>query len=196
MSLLDNIKKLLFASITATVTFAGGLLSYAVFYDYIVVRIYNFAVGLQNDSMISAGSVTAIETAGGVLDLIPSILDKLFLFGFLFFLFELGRSVLNSKREGYFSTLGTITYGSIIIMFISGFFGTISEWFRDIIFSLIPTLSQTSPMFTFYLTNLGVINLGLSLFFILLSFVDLKKLKQRNIPNQPELEIPKQPEVI
>ena len=79
-----------------------------------------------------------------------------------------------------------LTYGIIITMFVSGIIGTISVWYKDVIYNIIPTLSHNAPMFNFYINNLGVINLVLSVGLILLNFIDLRKIKQKSIPIEPQ----------
>jgi len=184
MSLLDNIKSLLVASLASVSFFMGGLLGYAIFHDYILVKLYNISSDLQALGLIGNNILLSIESTITWASIIPSILDKLWFFGFMFFVVELCIATYNTKREGYFSTLGMLTYGIIILMFVSGIVGTISLWYKGIIYNIIPVLAQDAPLFNFYMNNLGVINLVLSIGLILLNFIDIRALKTKSIPKQ------------
>jgi len=184
MGLFDNLKNLVLLSLTSTGFFTGLLISYAFFYDYILIELYDLAVYLQSSSLLSLNSVITVESIINWFTFIPALLDKLWFFAFLFFVIELARATYRTKREGYFSTLGMLTYGTIILMFISGLLGNIAVWYKDMMYSIIPTLSVVAPLFNFYISNLGLIHLSLSVGLILLNFIDLKKLKAKVIPKQ------------
>jgi len=188
MSLFDNLKKMIMLSISSTVFFATALISYVAFNDYFLVKVYNIAFDFQTSGLISSNTLISIDSITGLTNLIPSALDKLWFFGFIFFLIQIGRGIYQSKKEGYFSAIGMMTYGVVILMFISGLVSQVTTYVHDILFSIIPTMSTQSTLFNFYISNLGIINLSLSLFFILLNFIDVRKLKQRtqveeNIPS-------------
>ena len=179
MSLFDNLKKMIMFSITSTVFFASALIAYVAFNDYFLVKVYDIAISWQTAGLISAGTVISIDSITGLTSLIPSVLDKLWFFGYLFFMISIGKGVIQSKKEGYFSTIGALTYGTIILMFISGIVTGITTYVHDLLFSLIPSLSSTATLFGFYIANFGIINISLSLLFILMNFFDIRKLKQR-----------------
>jgi len=85
--------------------------------------------------------------------------DLFFLLGFITtFLFSLF-SAFKSKEQSWFSFFGTITFGLIIFLFITGFIVTIKDWIvLNLIQNVLSFDLNTTPIFFFYIDNLGMIN--------------------------------------
>ena len=196
MSLFDNLKKMIMFSIFSVLFVGSALIAYVAFNDYFLVTVYNLAVSFQSAGIISAGTVLSIDSITGLTGLIPAFLDKLWVAGYIFFIISIAKGVYESKKEGYFTTIGSLTYGVIILMFISGLVSEVTNYVYDIFFSIIPSISLQAPLFTFYISNLGIINLTLSLFFILLNFIDIRQLKQRKQVQSDTLSVKTTPDEI
>lgn len=156
-----------------TVFLSLALFIFAVTQDYIVYELYNSAEYLVNNSMMSSVILTAIENVDAIFITFPTFFDSLWLFFFLILSVELVIASYKVKREGYFSALGFLTFGTLIFMFILGIYTEISIWFQDNFLGLmLPNFAYITPYFTYYLNNVGLITLILAVVCILVNVID------------------------
>jgi len=95
-------------------------------------------------------------------------------------------------REGYLSALAFLTYGIMLVLFILSIFVTLSTWFQtEFIARVMPTLIYSTPLFSLYLNNVGLVNTAIIVIAIVLNFVDLElaRFKFRKEPEQEAQEL-------
>jgi hypothetical protein len=110
-----------------------------------------------------------------VLQYIPTMVDYLWAFAFVTFVFNLLRAAYFAKRESYSSVLAFLTFGIMIIFFIMGIFIQLSEWVQNVFLALVlPTLSYATPFFSLYLENIGLVNTVIIVIAVILNFVDFE----------------------
>lgn len=134
--------------------------------------------GIGND-FIAGGLIPAsfadtfTETASGLLDILP-YLDYVWFGSFISLVISsLVYSYLR-KRENYFNLFTMTVLGLIIITYVGGFFIQLTDWFRtEILLSVFPTITDVTPLFAWYLDNIGIINLVLIVVNIIANFIDL-----------------------
>lgn len=173
--LFENTGKLLGLSFVSVIFIGLGLFFYALFNDYIYYQLNLIVLELQGLGLIGSWVDTLMNNyQDTILFLIPNILDLLWVLVFVLFVISFLRSAYYSKREGYFSALGFLTFGIMIILFILSIFVTLTEWFQnEFIAKLMPTLVYATPFFNLYLDNIGLVNTILIVIAIILNFVDL-----------------------
>ncbi len=82
-------------------------------------------------------------------------------------------SSFQANKQGVFSFFGSIFIGSLILLLITSFVASISDFFMVEVFNkLFDDVSVSLPVFNWYLTNLGLINFVWWLSLVLVNFID------------------------
>lgn len=149
-----------------------SLISYVAIHDYGGVELINIGDWFVSQGYIDQSYVTTMEEVLIKSQTFPSFLDKLFFLSFAIFAFSLVKGAYEVKREGYFSFFGITIIGSMIILFLLSIYLELSEWIKELLFSAIPSISPAIPIFTWYLNNVGIINMVLIFICIIVNFVD------------------------
>lgn len=187
--LFENTGKLIGFSFASTLAIGFGLFFYAIFNDYVYYQLNKIVVTLENSNLLGSWVNTMMESfQDTILVLIPNILDLLWVVTFLLFAFSFLQSAYYVKREGYLSALSFLTFGIMIILFLMSIFVTLSNWFSSqFIEKVMPTLLYSTPFFSLYLDNIGLVNTTLIILAIILNFVDLE-LSRFAFRKQPDQE--------
>lgn len=177
--LYENTGQLVGLSFFSSIMIGIALFFYAVFNDYVYYNLNQAVLLLQNSGIIGTWVNDLMVTLQStVLVLIPNLLDLLWVVTFIIFSFSFLKSAYYAKREGYLSALSFLTFGIMVVLFVMGIFVTLSEWFQaEFIAKLMPTLLYSTPFFSMYLNNIGLINTSLIFLAIVLNFVDLELAK-------------------
>lgn len=177
--LYENSKILISLSFASSIAIGMGLFLYSIFTDYLLYELNVVVVALQDANLIGPWVNTFFETfQNDVLVLIPTALDLLWLLGFVTFTIAFLRSAYYTKREGYLSALGFLTFGTMILLFVMTIFITLSTWFQtEFVARVMPTLVYSTPFFSLYLENVGSVNITIICLAIILNFVDLELAK-------------------
>ena len=185
--LYENTGKLIGLSFASSLSIGFALFFYAIFNDYVYYYLNQMVVSLQNSGLLGAWVNTLMETfQDNILVLIPNVLDLLWVVTFLLFVYSFLSSAYYVKREGYLSALSFLTFGIMVILFIMGIFVTLSDWFTaEFVAKVIPNLLYSTPFFSLYLQNIGLVNTTLIVFAIILNFVDLE-LSRFNFRKEPD----------
>ena len=185
--LYDNTGKLIGFSFASSLSIGFALFFYAVFNDYIYYNLNQVVITLQNSGLLGSWVNTMMENfQDTILVLIPNTLDLLWVAVFLIFMYSFLSSAYYVKREGYLSDLSFLTFGIMVVLFIMGIFVTLSNWFADeFIAKVMPTLLYSTPFFSLYLNNIGLVNTALIVLAIILNFVDLE-LSRFNFRKEPD----------
>ena len=178
----EAFQSIIMFSFTSIVFVFVSLVLLGSFNNFALDRLISISNTLVSIGLIdNAFASTAEDSASTLLDII-SYLDLIW---FGAFLTMATSSVIFSyfvKRENYFGLLTMTTIGIIIVTFIGGIIIQVVEWFRDDILNpVFPTISDAMPLFTWYIDNIGVINLIIIGLCIIANFVDLdlSKFNQR-----------------
>lgn len=152
-----------------------GLITYAVFNDYVFYEIGQVSADLVTQGLMSSLFQNFIEgLQGNILVLIPSTIDWLWALIFVGFVFSFLQSSYLAKRENYFSFLTFTSFTIMIILFGMSLFTTLSTWFNEeIINKLLPNLIYATPFFSLYLDNLALVNIIIIGIAVILNFVDM-----------------------
>ena len=177
--LYENTGTLIGISFFSSIMIGMSLFFYAVFNDYVYYQLNQVVLTLENMGLLGAWVNTLMETLQDtVLVLIPNLLDLLWVITFIVFAFGFLQSAYFAKREGYLSALSFLTFGIMVVLFIMAIFVTLSDWFAtEFIAKVMPTLLYSTPFFSLYLNNIGLINTTLIFLAIILNFVDLELAK-------------------
>ena len=189
--LYSNTGQLVGLSFFSMIVIGISLFLYAIFNDYVYYNLNQAVLQLQSSGLIGTWVNTLMENyQDTILILIPNTLDLLWVATFILFAWGFLQSAYYTKREGYLSALGFLTFGIMIVLFIMGVFTTLSTWFQtEFIAKLMPTLVYATPFFSLYLDNVGLVNALLICVAVILNFVDLdltnfKLRKQQDMQNE------------
>lgn len=99
--------------------------------------------------------------------------DLMFLFVWLMFIVTTIKSSFEANKEGIFSFFGYIFIGSMLLLLITSYVATFSEWFLvEIFYNVFDDLSFSLPIFNFYMSNIGIINFVWWIVLIGVNFID------------------------
>jgi hypothetical protein len=177
--LYKNTGQLVGLSFFSVILIGLALFFYAVFNDYLYYNLNQAVLTLENMGLIGTWVNDLMVTLQNtVLVLIPNLLDLLWVITFIIFAYTFLKSAYYAKREGYLSALSFLTFGIMVVLFVLGIFVTLSEWFQaEFIAKVMPTLLYSTPFFSMYLDNIGLVNTILIFLAIILNFVDLELAK-------------------
>lgn len=137
--------------------------------NYIAVPLTNITNVTNFDPMINTG----IENAG--LSYQSTNLQMID-WGFLFGLVVLTSTSLSlsyySRNINYFSFLSILTYGLMFLMFIVSMIEITTDWFYSMLINLFPSMVVNLPIFSWFLSNMGIYLLSLMSIMLLLNQVD------------------------
>lgn len=189
-NLYENTAQLLGLSFASSIFIGISLFFYALFTDYIYYPLNQAVILLESSNLLGSWVGTFMETMqDDVLVLIPNLVDLLWVILFIFFVFAFLQSAYKTKREGYMSVLGFLTFGTMAILFVMTIFVTLSTWFQtEFVAKAIPTLAYATPFFSLYLENIGLVNTVILCLAIILNFVDLE-LSKFNFRKQGDTQV-------
>lgn len=170
----ENLKTIFSYNIISLIFIFSILFVYGVGKDFILYPIYNIAIGMQSSGIIGSWVAEFIATSANVADIIPQYLDLLWFLLTITLFLELIIASYYSDREGWFSTLGFMTFGILFFLFMTGIFSEIGTWFQDnFITGLFGNVAYTTPFLNFYLGNLLMVNLSIVIICVIANFIDL-----------------------
>ena len=170
----DNLKTVFSYNIVSLMFIFTMLFIYSIGKDFIIFRIYELAVTLQSQGMFGSWVPDFISSIANVLDIIPQFIDLLWFLLTITLFIELIIGSYYAEREGWFSSLGFMTFGILFFLFMSGIFSEIGTWFQtNFITNLFSNVSYVTPFLNYYLNNLLMINLIIVIICIVANFIDL-----------------------
>ena len=172
-SLSENLGTLITYSFISTLILGFGLIFTGMIQDYVIFEIDSIAQSFEAEGLIGSWVVDLIESADLIILAIPGLLDIIWLIGFLALVWALCESSYYAKREGYFTAVSLLTYGILVLLFLSSFFLELSTWFNEeVLNAVLPALTLSTPFYSYYLTHAGVINAIVIVLCILLNVFD------------------------
>jgi hypothetical protein len=128
--------------------------------DYIMYTLQDTAEGLYAKNIITNNSVSFMQKNGDWYTTFNFHLDELWLFVYVLFWITSLVVAYQSEKENYFTFLGMLFYGTMLILFSITIVSSFTDWFRNIIIStVLPSAYLTMPKFYFYLDNVGIFSL-------------------------------------
>lgn len=172
-------------NLISVIVISISMFGYVAYNDYVAYNLYNTALSLRDDGLITQNIVDLGEDALNTPRQILDYLDLLWIFAFVLLCIEVFTASYNMKRESYFSIFSFLTYGVIIILFIVSIIVNLSEWFYDLfITDLLMGFSLNMPFFTWYLNNTGLVTALIIVICIILNYVDFGFMKFYNEKTQ------------
>jgi len=173
-SISDSLKAIFSYNIVSLMFIFSVLFVYGVGKDYVLFRIYEMAVTLQTQGLFGTWVADLISSTANILDIFPQYLDLLWLLLTVTLFIELIVASYYAEREGWFSSLGFMTFGILFFLFMMGIFSEIGTWFQtNFITNLFSGVSYATPFLNFYLNNLLIVNLVVVIMCIIANFIDL-----------------------
>jgi hypothetical protein len=173
-SISESLKTIFSYNIVSLMFIFAVLFAYGVGKDFILFRIYELALTLQSQGLFGSWVADFISSTSNVLDIFPQYLDLLWFLLTVTLFIELVIASYYAEREGWFSTLGFMTFGILFFLFMMGIFSEIGDWFQtNFINNLFSGISYSTPFLNFYLNNLLIINLIIVIMCIIANFIDL-----------------------
>ena len=144
------------------------------FNNYALYGLLNMTSDFVSNGVIpSQFLTTATSTAETYANILP-YLDYVWFGGFITLVISSLIFSYLRRRENYFSLFTMAVLGIILVTYVGGFIIQLTTWFRtEILLAVFPTISNNLPLFSWYLNNLGVINLVLISLNVIANFVDL-----------------------
>jgi len=161
------------ATFISTIALNSAVFFYVVAHDEVFYELYNVSATLDDKGIMHDGFLEDIESAIEGSDFIIPALDMVWLAAFLSMVISIWIGSYTAKREGYFSVLGMLTIGMMILMFVTSVFIELSQWFKNLIINeVLLGYEFSAPFYTFYIDNAGVVSMIIILVAIALNFID------------------------
>lgn len=135
-----------------------------------LLGIFEFMAGL---GIIDSSFVDiAVDSADNYIGLM-NYLDYIFLGALLTLVIGSLVFSYNRPRLNYFSMFASATFGLIVFIFIGGIVLDLTTWFQtEVMLKVFPTLANVTPIFSWYLDNMAIINLILIVLNLIATYVD------------------------
>lgn len=171
--MIERFEKLISFSFISSLLIGFAFISIAILQDYIMSAFYDVAVVLQANGDFGTWVLTMIESIDEAVLMLPGIIDILWLASFVLLAGGLVQASYYAKRQGYFSAITMLLYGTLIILTLTSFFVEFSTWFQtEVMAKILPTMTMATPFFSYYITNIGFINLFIVVLCILVNVFD------------------------
>jgi uncharacterized membrane protein len=172
--LIENLKVICSYNLLSLFFVFSILFVYGIGKDYLLFGIYEISIMFETMSMTPSWVSGAIATLSNTADILPLYLDLFWLLLTLTLFAELIVASYFAEREGWFSTLGFLTFGILIFLFMTGIFSLVGDWFtNNFINTLFSNIAYSTPFLNFYLNNLFIINTSLCVICIVANYIDL-----------------------
>lgn len=163
---------IVFYSFISIVVFFMSMLVLGGFNNFVLQKVYSVVVDLVSSGVVSSVIGDVVITWDGLGYLVP-YLDKLWLIGFISFIFGSVVVSYNARRLSYFGVFSFSVIGLVIFTYIGGIFIDLTSWFQiNVLEAVFPNLLDSAPIFSWYLDNLGLINLFLLVVCVIANFVE------------------------
>lgn len=175
---LNLLSNLLMFSLVSTLVLGMSLFIYVVYHDYIMYNLLNVVTSLFDDGLINIAWYNSAENVVGLINLIPQMLDFLWLAVFIGLVWQLIYIAYRTSRQGYFDILSYMGYGVMVFLFALSIIKQISDWLYDFFFNqLLQNIMVELNFFTFYMDNIFIIKTVLLMLMILINYVDFNNFK-------------------
>lgn len=146
------------------------IFQYVIFHDYYAVEISKMATDMVNEGTMSSLWRDSIDYIIISSQQIINFADKIFMLTLAGFYMLLIRNSYYAKRVGYFTLFSLITFGLIFFLFMLSIYAELAEWSYNLFMSAIPSVVAKVPFYTWYIDNIGLVNLFVISICILVNF--------------------------
>ena len=160
-------------SLISSVFMFFSLLSFGMINDYMFYPVDEIVTDMHNNSIIPSWVLTTSESVMSSFLNFPQYLDYFWLVSFLALIAELFYISYTNRRQGYFRFLSFLSFGIMLLLFVSSIYFQITDWFNTNLYPVLGNLQSATPFFTYYLNHYGTINTIIVIVCVLLNFVDL-----------------------
>jgi len=161
---------ILWFSFIVVLLFFVVLLTYQVGDEYVVTLLDNVTQNITPGLGVSVPMQNHIHSLPTIYRALPVPYDLGFVVAFLTVFIVSVVSAYKSKESSWFSFFGTITMSFMIFLFFSGWIISLKDWFvLNLIENFLGFDLATTPIFLYYITNIGIINL---IWFVVLVLVN------------------------
>lgn len=141
--------------------------------EYLIKETADIGVGILNDSTTLTTPQETIREVQSDWTNWNIPYDLFFLFVWIMFIGTTIKSSFEANKEGIFSFFGYIFIGSMLLLLITSYVATFSQWFlTEIFYNIFDDLSFSLPIFNFYMSNLGIINFVWWIVLLGVNFID------------------------
>jgi hypothetical protein len=172
--------KILVINVAGIVLISMALIFFAVAQDYFFKYLYEAGERLYLLGLMGDWVLTTIESINTTYLLLPNYIDGLFLLMLISFIAGIIISSYYAEREGYFSVLSMLTFGSLIFLFFGGIFLQITDYIREeILYRVLPNLVYSLTIFNWYMDNIFIVNTLVFVICIVVNFIDFDTISLR-----------------
>lgn len=168
-----------------------AVLIYGITNDYILFNLQEVVDDLGNSSIISNNTVSFLQQTGDDYRNFNFHWDDIWFLSYIAFFMSSLIVSYRVRKQNYFTFLGMLFYGVMVILFAITIFTTLTNWFKDnIMIAVLPSVSILLPKFYYYLDHIGIfssIQIGLCLLINIVDF-DFAKIFQKKKQEQQALE--------
>lgn len=142
--------------------------------EYLITPEQQLAVDILNDTVLPPEQgIDTVNTLASNYRAFAFPYDLFFLLYFISVFSMTIYSAFKTTKEGIFSFFGFLFVGSLLVLLITSYLAQFTDWFMtNIFYGVFDDITLDLPFFTFYLTNLGLINFIWWLILILLTVID------------------------
>jgi hypothetical protein len=172
-SLEESIRKVISYNVVSVFSIFVLLVIYGLAKDYLMYSLYSVAETLQMGGMMPSIFTNAFISVANTLDIIPQFIDLIWLLLTITLFIELILASYYAGRKTWFSSLGFLTFGMLVFMFLTSITVQIASWVQvNLIDGLFSGLVLSMPFFSFYMANVFIINLFVITLCIVSNFLD------------------------
>jgi len=140
--------------------------------DYIFYYVYEATENMVDIGVLGENTLTLIENATNKVMEVLNYIDFFWVIMFLVFVIDYFKNCYYSRREGYFSVFGFISFGMMAILFLLNLLVTYNNSIYDIFFNkILADVSLNLTFFDFYIQYFQVINLFLIVVGLIINFI-------------------------
>lgn len=140
--------------------------------DYIFYNVYEATENMVDIGVLGSDTLTFIENATDKVMEVLKYIDFFWVIMFLVFVIDYFKNCYYSRREGYFSVFGFISFGMMAILFLLNLLVTYNNSIYDIFFNkILGDVSLNLTFFDFYIQYFQQINLFLIVVGLIINFI-------------------------
>jgi len=178
-------------SLMSMISVTVALLMYGINNDYIFYNLQNVSEELAADGVMQQSYADLSQSFFDNYHNVPPALDYIWLAIYIIFILTTLAYSYQAKRVGYIGVFGYIFFGIMILLFVASIVDTITSWWKtEILFSIMPSAIYSMPMYSYYISNLGILILLQTIGCFIANVIDfdLSKLNARKKKEQDAIE--------
>jgi len=140
--------------------------------DYIFYNVYEAVENMVDIGVLGPNTLGYIETATDKVMEVLNYIDFFWVIMFLVFVIDYFKNCYYSRREGYFSVFGFISFGMMALLFLLNLLVTYNNSIYDIFFNnILQDVTLNLTFFDLYIANFQLVNLFLIVAGLIINFI-------------------------